>query len=292
MKLFLPNSKNINLVVILFGMNLFSANAQIQSESLNIKNVADNTSGFEMAAFKREILTDTLFKKKSKKESEVNRDFKNSVKLNVSNKLLYDNAYQFAWERVLSKSTSINVFAGYQEFPLITVNLLNTSSDRSAKRYGYSLGAEYRWYLMGENKYNAPRGVYFGAFTSLFDFNTKRNVTFYQNATDSSEKLSLDTDINFVNLGGSIGYQFVVSDRWVFDFVFFGPSMTYYSFKSSFNSDIEGVEDNEYLKQVLDNIKERLPFLKEVSSAEVSKSGLNTFTAAGFRYNISVGYRF
>ncbi|MGG7035603.1 MAG: DUF3575 domain-containing protein [Flavobacterium sp.] len=292
MKLFLSNSKNINLAVILFGMNLFSANAQIQSESLNLKNVADNTSRFEMSAFKREILTDTLFKKKSKKESEVNRDFKNSVKLNVSNKLLYDNAYQFAWERILSKSTSLNVFAGYQEFPLITVNLLNTSSDRSAKRYGYSLGAEYRWYLMGENKYNAPRGVYFGAFTSLFDFNTKRNVTFYQNATDSSEKLSLDTDINFVNLGGSIGYQFVVSDRWVFDFVFFGPSMTYYSFKSSFNSDIEGVEDNEYLKQVLDNIKERLPFLKEVSSAEVSKSGLNTFTAAGFRYNISVGYRF
>lgn len=292
MKTNLFNSKNINLAVILFAMNLFCANAQIQSEIFNVVDVVDNTSKFEVSSFKREILTDTLFKKKSKKESEGNRDFKNSIKLNISNKLLYDNSYQFAWERVLSKSTSVNVFAGYQEFPLVTVNLLNVSTDRSARRYGYSLGAEYRWYLMAENKYNAPRGVYLGVFTSLFDFNTKRNVSFYQEATDSTEKLSLDTDINFVNLGGSVGYQFIVKDRWVFDFVFFGPSMTYYSFKSSFNSDIDGVEDNEYLEQVLDNIKDRLPFLKEVSSADVSRSGLNAFTAAGFRYSISVGYRF
>lgn len=292
MKTILFNSKNIRLAVILFGVNVFCANAQIQSEFSNVKDIAYDTSEFEVSSFESEILTDTLFKKKSKKESGPNRDFKNTIKLNISNKLLYDNAYQFAWERILSKSTSVNVFAGYQEFPLITVNLLNVSSDRSAKRYGYSLGGEYRWYLMSENKYNAPRGVYLGVFTSLFDFNTKRNVTFYQEATDSTEKLSLDTDINFVNLGGSIGYQFIVKDRWVFDFVFFGPSMTYYSFKSSFDSDIAGVEDNEYLKQVLDNIKDRLPFLEEVSSADVSRSGLNTFTAAGFRYNISVGYRF
>ena len=51
------------------------------------------------------------------------RDFKNSVKFNVSNMLLYDNSYQFSYERIIKENQSVNVFVGYQEFPLITVDL-------------------------------------------------------------------------------------------------------------------------------------------------------------------------
>ena len=37
------------------------------------------------------------------------RDFKNSVKFNVSNTLLYDNSYQFSYERMLKEKDEMNM---------------------------------------------------------------------------------------------------------------------------------------------------------------------------------------
>jgi len=96
------------------------------------------------------------------------KDFKNSIKFNVSNTLLYDNSLQFSYERMIKENQSINVFAGYQEFPLITLDVKNVDFDQSSGRKGYSFGADYRFYLGSVNKYKGPRGVYLAPFTSFF----------------------------------------------------------------------------------------------------------------------------
>src|SRR6187402_2365816 len=88
------------------------------------------------------------------------REFKNSLKFNVSNTLLYDNSYQFSYERIIKENQSLNVFSGYQEFPLITIDIDDVSFDKNSDRKGYSIGADYRFFLGSINKYKGPRGVY------------------------------------------------------------------------------------------------------------------------------------
>jgi len=220
-------------------------------------------------------------------------DFRNTVKFNVSNQLLYDNSIQFSYERILKNNRSINVFGGYQEFPLIRIDFNDVEFKSSSSRSGYSGGAEYRFYLTNENKYNAPRGVYLAPFMSFFNFTTKRGIEHTNETTGQVDNAELKTQINFTNLGGALGYQFVIHRRWVIDCVLFGPSVTYYRFKSKLDGSLSGIDDNELAQKVIEALKDKLPFLNDVSKGEeVTKDGVESITALGFRYNISIGYRF
>ena len=104
---------------------------------------------------------------------------------------------------------------------------------------------------------------------------------------------NLNTKINFLNIGGELGYQFVLGKRWVIDAVVFGPAMTSYSFKAKLDNHLPGLDDNEALQAVIDALKEKLPLLNDITSDEgASKSGTEAFWSVGFRYNITVGFRF
>jgi hypothetical protein len=100
---------------------------------------------------------------------------KNSIKFNVTNTLLYDNSYQISYERILKQNQSLNVFVGYQEFPLISIELGDVNFDKKSSRKGFSVGADYRFYLGNINKYNGPRGVYLAPFASFFNLKRIEN---------------------------------------------------------------------------------------------------------------------
>ena len=223
------------------------------------------------------------------------RDFKNSVKFNVSNTLLYDNSYQFSYERMLKENQSINVFAGYQEFPLITVDLgdNNASFSKNSDRKGYSLGADYRFYLGSVNKFKGPRGVYLAPFLSFFQFETNRNILYNNPDTGVVSSSNLRSKFNLTNIGGELGYQFVLWDRFVIDCVLFGPSITRYKFNTKLDNNIEGLEENEVYQKVIQAIKDKFPGIEGITGDEgIEKKGVQSITAVGFRYNISIGYRF
>ena len=77
------------------------------------------------------------------------------------------------------------------------------------------------------------------------------------------------------------------------DAVMFGPAITNYNFKARLESHIPGLDENEALQEVIEALKEKLPLLNDLSSKEgISGSGIQTFWALGFRYNISIGFRF
>ena len=221
-------------------------------------------------------------------------DFKNSVKFNVSNTLLYDNSYQFSYERIIKENQSLNVFAGYQEFPLITVDLGdNTELAKSSNRSGYSIGADYRFYLGSINKYKAPRGVYLAPFVSFFQFDTDRDIKHTDPDTKVVSNVNLSSKFNLVNVGGELGYQFVLWDRLVIDCVLFGPSITHYKFNSKLDGSIPDLEDNEVYQKVIEAIKNKFPGIDGITGDEgIEKKGVQSITAVGFRYNISIGYRF
>jgi hypothetical protein len=220
-------------------------------------------------------------------------DFKNSVKFNVSNMLLYDNSYQFSYERIIKENQSLNVFVGYQEFPLITIDIDDVDFERKSDRTGFSVGADYRFYLGSVNKYSAPRGVYLAPFVSFFQFNTNRDLMYTNPNTGAVSSANLSSKFNLTNIGGELGYQFVLWDRFVIDCVLFGPSLTRYKFNSKLNKDISGLDENEVLQKVIEAIKNKFPGIDGISDDEgIEKKGVQSITAVGFRYNISIGYRF
>lgn len=221
-------------------------------------------------------------------------DFKNSIKFNISNTLLYDNSYQFSYERILKENQSVNVFVGYQEFPLITVDLGdNTNLAKNSNRSGFSVGADYRFYLGSINKYKAPRGVYLAPFVSFFQFKTDRDINHTNPDTGDVSNINLTSKFNLTNIGGELGYQFVLWDRFVIDCVLFGPSLTHYKFNSKLDGSIPDLDDNDVYQKVIEAIKNKFPGIDGITGDEgIEKKGVQSVTAVGFRYNISIGYRF
>ena len=221
-------------------------------------------------------------------------DFKNSVKFNVSNTLLYDNSYQFSYERIIKENQSVNFVVGYQEFPLISVDLGEDNDfSKNNSRSGFSVGADYRFYLGSINKYKAPRGVYLAPFASFFQFKTDRDIMHTDPDTGVVSSVNLISKLNLYNVGGELGYQFVLWDRFVIDCVLFGPSITQYKFNTKLDRSLPGLEDNEVYQKVIQAIKDRFPGVEGITGDEgVEKKGVQSITALGFRYNISIGYRF
>jgi hypothetical protein len=231
----------------------------------------------------------------SQSTQSTSKDFKNSVKFNVSNTLLYDNSYQFSYERIIKENQSINVFVGYQQFPLVSLDLTddNVNFTKDNSRDGFSVGADYRFYLGSINKYSAPRGVYLAPFVSFFQFGTDRNINYTNPDTGVVSNANLSSKLNLTNFGGELGYQFVLWDRFVIDCVLFGPSVTRYNYNIKLDEDIIGLDENEVYQKIIERMRDKFPNIGNLSGDEgISKKGVQSITAIGFRYSISIGYRF
>jgi hypothetical protein len=217
------------------------------------------------------------------------KQLKNIAKLNISSWVLYSNGFQLAYERLLSSHTSITLFGGYIEFPMPSIianSALNFDKDKT--KSGYSFGSEFRFYLSKENKYDAPHGVYLAPFISFYHFNNQRNG----HDSTNQDQLTLNTTMDFLNIGGELGYQFVIKKRFTVDCVLFGPAITSYYFSLQLNGSTSGDHSQE-VQDILDAIKQKYPLIKDLTSGEkLSSSGVSNFWSLGFRYVVQIGYRF
>jgi hypothetical protein len=213
----------------------------------------------------------------------------NVIKLNLSSWILYTNGLQLAYERVLSPKRSITVFGGIISFPVpSSIANSNLSFNDNKKKSGFAIGAEYRFYLAKENKYAAPHGIYLAPFISYYHFN---NVRTGHDSTNS-DNLTLNTTVDFFNIGGELGYQFVVKKRFVIDCVMFGPALSSYHFDVKLDGSTTG-NQNEKLQAILEAMKNKYPLLKDLTNGSgISSNGVSTSWSAGFRYCIMIGYRF
>ena len=220
--------------------------------------------------------------------------YPNIVKVSLSSYALYQNSFHMGFERVLTKNKSIYVFGGYNEFPLsLSLNLSNTNFTNSRNKSGYSIGAEFRFYLSKENKYNAPHGIYLAPYLSYYQFSADN--TLVHTDSNGTSSASLNSKISFFNVGFELGYQFVVFKRFVIDAEMFGPSFTTYSFQASIAGNLNGLDQNETLKAVMDALKAKFPLLNDLSTSKtIYSSGVasSKFPAVGFRYAVSIGFMF
>jgi hypothetical protein len=215
--------------------------------------------------------------------------YKNTLKVNVTSWILYSNGVQLNYERVLSKKRSITLYGGIIQFPMPSV-ISNSSMtfNSEKKKSGFSIGSEYRFYLSKENKYDAPRGVYLAPFVSFYHFNNERTGR----DTLNSDFLILNTSISFLNIGGELGYQFVIKKRFVIDCVMLGPALSSYYFNLKLDGNTSG-EQSEKLQEIIAALKEKFPLLNDLTKGSgISASGISNFWSLGFRYAIHIGYRF
>jgi hypothetical protein len=221
--------------------------------------------------------------------------YPNIAKISLSSYTLYPNSFHLGYERVLTKNKSIYVFGGYNEFPLsLNLDLPNTYLTNARGKSGFSLGAEFRFYLSEENKYNAPHGIYLAPYISYYKFNATNTMT-HTDSTGSQSSVNLTSQISLFNIGFELGYQFVVFKRFVIDCEMFGPSFTTYAFQASIDGQLNGLDQNETLQAVLDALKAKFPLLSDLSTSKtVYKSGVasSKFPAIGFRYAVNIGFMF
>jgi hypothetical protein len=223
--------------------------------------------------------------------------YKNNIKFNVSTLILYDNVYFFSYERTINRHQTLSISGGPMEFPKFSsLNLGNTKFEKESKRSGYTIGAEYRFYLAKENKYAPPHGLYIGPYINYYWFNGQRNITFTDTSGNQSNA-NFSSTIDIFNLGVQIGYQFVLWKRLSIDMILFAPSLSKYGASFTYDGNINTNHQGQISKEVVDTLKARFPLLdKLITNGNLSVSGTahNEFKvwAPGLRYAVFLGYRF
>ena len=226
----------------------------------------------------------------AKREKKLN----NTIKFNFASVILYSNAVQIGYERMVKENQSINFFVGYNELPgnWSLDALENFSFVGSSKGSGYSVGLDYRFYLAKENKHAAPHGIYLAPFASYFRFVSDRTLV-YTDSSGSRQSTDLHSNVDFFSIGAVLGYQFVFGKRFVIDLILLGPSLTHYHFSAQMQEKIQGIDEHQTLIKIIEAMKDKFPLLKNLSKGEpVDGSGNEKFWSAGFRYSISIGFRF
>lgn len=216
----------------------------------------------------------------------------NTIKLDLTSHVFYRKAFVLSYERVTKPNQSFSISGGYQQFPKILNFGDNIKTTEELKKTGFKFGAEYRFYLKKENKFQAPHGVYIGPYASYLDFTNDKDMTFTaEDGTTSSG--TLNSKLSVTNIGVQLGYQFVLNNRWTIDLVFVGPSVSRYSLKMDLNGEFNIDEEEFYQNEIVQKLIEAFPMFDDlIQDKTVSSSGKSSSWAYGYRYQFLVGYHF
>jgi len=220
-------------------------------------------------------------------------DRKNTIYLNFTNRLIFNNAYIIGYERVLTPHRTFSVNVGTISLPRFTdkstndtVQLLDGSGNN-----GFHISADYRFYLAKENKFEAPRGVYLGPFYS-YNYAERANDW---NLNTSSFTGGVNTKLSLAihTVGLQAGYQFVLWERLALDFALLGPGLGLYNVKASIKTNLSEDQKELFYEKLNSFLEEKIPgYDRIIDEGEFNNKGSTNTTSIGYRYMINVGYRF
>jgi hypothetical protein len=219
---------------------------------------------------------------------------KNTIKFNPTPMLIWGEMRNItlSYERVVNPKQSFSVQAGYLVFPKVigdTIAHLIALSNR--QKFGINLAADYRFYPLTRNRRPVPDGLYIGPYLSYYGNRFSNDFDILNTTVD--QKGHYQCNIDIVNLGFELGYQFIFWKRFSLDLLLFGPSLTYYSAQFKVSGDLDKEEIDNISQEVVDKILNRFPALGTLfSEGELSKSGFNYKFGSGFRYSIQIGFHF
>lgn len=219
------------------------------------------------------------------------KDYKNIIKVNLTSNILYQSPL-IEYERIVKKNQSFSIQVGLVALPFGSSKGSDSIYyESTVKKSGYSITADYRFYLAKENKDPAPHGVYIGPYLSYYNFDNERNMR----VGSSPDLLLLSAKFDVLSIGAQLGYQFLLGKkkRWTIDCIVVGPSLTKYAANLKLSGNIDPSKIDENLQKILEGIASRYPLIGDLlRDQEVNFKGKTDTWSAGFRYSIHVGYRF
>lgn len=218
---------------------------------------------------------------------------KNVVKFDISSGILYNNAYNFTFERVIKKNRTLSFTLGSEQLPTLVSLFGNEDSAMTTTRKtasGYKIGLDYRFYLAKENRYSGPHGVYIGPYMAYHNFKNDWNLSI--KGTSGTQTGVANGKFQVFNIGFQAGYQFLINNRWSVDMSFIGASISHYRAKMDVTGNFN-LEDAEIEQAILDKLIEKFPLLGDLmDDGKVDKSGTRNNWGMGVRYMAHVGYAF
>jgi hypothetical protein len=220
---------------------------------------------------------------------------KNTVHVNITNPLIFGSgSIVIGYERLLkSKKHSFTINFGLTSFP--DLNLIDTDSlkhlNKLKDQKGFNVSADYRFYLLKENKYPAPRGVYIGPYYSYNYFGNHNSweVKTMTGVTPVQSEIKL----NVHTIGFELGYQFIFDDRISLDLVLLGPGVGFYNFKAGFSNNLSDAAKQKILEALDGALAEKFPgYGIIVNEEEFKRTGATDRTTIGYRYMVQLGFRF
>jgi hypothetical protein len=222
---------------------------------------------------------------------------KNTIRVDVSSLYFFGkNAIIFGFERQLKNNKSISLNIGTLAFPRIkalegsstdsSVFLLQNNGDK-----GFHVSADMRFYLVKENKFKTPHGLYVGPFVS-FNHMNKTNTWSYKTSAFTGD-ITTDLDLTMLTIGGQLGYQFLFGKHWALDMAMCGPGLGFYNFNVGLNTTLQKEQQSFLFRTLSDFVGEYIPAYARLNNeGEISTTGSSKSRGLGFRYAIHVGFRF
>ena len=221
------------------------------------------------------------------------KNFKNTIRINLTSPMIFSDKYNvIGYERVLNPHQSFSVNIGRFALPLfVNPNLDSLQLKRGSDDKGFTIAADYRFYLRKENKFNAPRGVYIGPYYSFASF--ERINTWTLNTTNMTGDLKTDIKLNLNMVGAQMGYQFVIKNRIALDLILMGPGVWFYNLKTTVSTSLDPADEAMLIEKINEILAAKLPGHEIlIGSGEFNKTGSIRTSSAGFRYLIHIGFRF
>jgi hypothetical protein len=221
------------------------------------------------------------------------RSYKNIIRYNLSGPIVFGISYfVLGYERLIKPQQSFSINAGLTCLPgysYLSTDSFNLRED--VKNNGFNISADYRFYLLKENKFKAPHGVYVGPFYSFNRF-TRDNI-WERRRVSSVESITTSTQLDIHTIGVELGCQFVLWKRLALDVVMVGPGIANYHLNSKIHTNVTESERSDLQAAMIKMLTEKFPGLGRIlADKEIDRNGTTSTWDYGLRYIVHIGYMF
>lgn len=216
----------------------------------------------------------------------------NVIKINPTPALLFGNPANISvvYERLVKPNQSFLVQLGYLGLPEILQDSVGGLRDvKKVSGLGVNLAFDYRFYVLRRNQYPAPDGLYLGSYLSYYGYTVKNEFAYYRADTILTSG-DFSSKFNLVNLGVSLGYQFIFWKRVSIDLLIFGPSLTYFAYQREVSSNMTPADEEKLKQEIIEKFNEKFPIL--VPFVKPSEEAHSIQLRMFFRYSFSIGFHF
>jgi hypothetical protein len=221
--------------------------------------------------------------------------YRNVIKFNPTPMLLFGDLRNvtFSYERLIKKDQSLTFQAGYLTFPNLfddtIAGIVNFTG--KSKQQGVNLAVDYRYYPAIRNRRPAPDGLYVGAYASYYGLWFNNNIDIL--GTEVDQAVETDGNVQVLNVGLNLGYQFIFWKRMTLDLMVFGPSLNLTHGDGVVNGQLDQAQIDAIDDEIIDALLDKFPLLSQVfSEDDLVVSGSRSSFGTGFRYSIQVGFHF